>query len=854
MTTAHDVHRVMEENLFGAFQRPNTSYRSLTASDLISVPSQRRHISSVTGPVNSYQQPPVPQYKCRPASDILQTQPTMKKNNSSPEAEAIDRWFENIQRYERMLEEVAAASLDQGFKDELQHINQWFRCRSDAERTAALYTVVQNASQIQIRFLITVLEKIANGGETYPAGQENTTATATATASNNTVQHQIHLPFNSSHEPASEFDTTRLPPSSRRRPFVPSSAISEPDDLGRRNRDLFVSRPLGLSHPGPLYEKALAARAQLQALNGTASSSSSSTTTTTTSTCSTVSSSSGIASNANGGTGGLFSSPPRLRTSCSTTDLGSKSLFSSTDWPFPLNTAKSTTKNDDSWSFGSLGSKKKLTSAPGSTVGAKKKDDMLPWAIQEEDQEYSSKLTATITSSLSALEQAQARLRQELSLPSHKKTIMPITQWTPSPSPPAPAPAPAPALAAAVTASTATTTTIASTPTIIAPPPPSTPNQYTLQETPQCGHYLAPSTFEAPGEDNNTDDDQSDDAATKEEKPLTGLARRRKRSSAARALKDKLAAEAVDFELMKDVQNWLRSLRLHKYGHAFVGLDWQQVIRMSDQDMIDAGPDIAKKTIPLLLVAAASSVFACEMDCRRGLSRDFAGFYVPVIKDTISDLHSQLTKAIKKVSVPSTITNQLEKSELLDDIQESIESSLNAFVALATSQSRLAEGFYQVMFNEELPYKGDCNNPRRLTRKMPPPGESWTMDECRKMDYRCGNPPSICYFLEDVKQRCIGRMRRQMTEHASFDNGALVKSLVRDTRKSIYDTLSNNGVGRLSEDSQVESYIAKLVSAAIRTLDIWVADDVRQLCEKPSQKELCNSWDDAIRKEILKWP
>jgi hypothetical protein len=122
------------------------------------------------------------------------------------------------------------------------------------------------------------------------------------------------------------------------------------------------------------------------------------------------------------------------------------------------------------------------------------------------------------------------------------------------------------------------------------------------------------------------------------------------------------------------------------------------------------------------------------------------------------------------------------------------------------------------------------------------------------MDYRCGNPPSICYFLEDVKQRCIGRMRRQLTEYASFDNGALVKSLVKDTRKSIYDTLSNNGVGKLSENNQVEAYVAKLVSAAIRTLDIWVADDVRQLCEKPSQKELCNSWDDKIRREILKWP
>jgi hypothetical protein len=71
-----------------------------------------------------------------------------------------------------MLEEVAAASLDQGFKDELHHINQWLRCRSDAERTATLYTVVQNASQIQIRFLITVLQQLASNS--YPAGQDLT--------------------------------------------------------------------------------------------------------------------------------------------------------------------------------------------------------------------------------------------------------------------------------------------------------------------------------------------------------------------------------------------------------------------------------------------------------------------------------------------------------------------------------------------------------------------------------------------------------------------------------------------------------------------------------------------------------
>ena len=45
--------------------------------------------------------------------------------------------------------------------------------------------------------------------------------------------------------------------------------------------------------------------------------------------------------------------------------------------------------------------------------------------------------------------------------------------------------------------------------------------------------------------------DEVQNDVSKQQQPLTGLARRRKRSSQARALKDKIAAETVDFELMK---------------------------------------------------------------------------------------------------------------------------------------------------------------------------------------------------------------------------------------------------------------------------------------------------------------
>lgn len=86
--------------------------------------------------------------------------------------------------------------------------------------------------------------------------------------------------------------------------------------------------------------------------------------------------------------------------------------------------------------------------------------------------------------------------------------------------------------------------------------------------------------------------DHSDGSGSSHAEPghLTEAAmNRRRRASAARAAKDKIAAETVDFDLMQDVQAWLRTLRLHKYAYAFEGLSWQEVVQMTDDDMTQAG-------------------------------------------------------------------------------------------------------------------------------------------------------------------------------------------------------------------------------------------------------------------------
>jgi hypothetical protein len=141
------------------------------------------------------------------------------------------------------------------------------------------------------------------------------------------------------------------------------------------------------------------------------------------------------------------------------------------------------------------------------------------------------------------------------------------------------------------------------------------------------------------------------------------------------------------------------------------------------------------KSLPLLLVAAATTAFACEMDCRKGVAGDLAKVYTPVLEKSVDNLESSLTSSIQKVAIPAVITSDATEEDVNAIIEDSIKSTLKTFVSFATDEKRLANGIYRVLFTEELPYKGDCNHPARLTRKMPPDGESWTLDECKLNGY-----------------------------------------------------------------------------------------------------------------------
>ncbi|KAF1843840.1 uncharacterized protein K460DRAFT_152295 [Cucurbitaria berberidis CBS 394.84] len=97
----------------------------------------------------------------RPASEIYFGRNATQSGNPDEMERAAQQWLADIDQYETTLEEMATATLDQDFKDELSAIEQWFRVLSEAERTAALYALLQQTTQVQIRFFIQVLQQMS---------------------------------------------------------------------------------------------------------------------------------------------------------------------------------------------------------------------------------------------------------------------------------------------------------------------------------------------------------------------------------------------------------------------------------------------------------------------------------------------------------------------------------------------------------------------------------------------------------------------------------------------------------------------------------------------------------------------
>ena len=123
------------------------------------------HHLRASADMGAFTQPPLSARGIRPASEVYLNQFQQQGGNSGNADDAAEKaaqqWMTDIEQYETTLEDMASATLDQDFKDELSAIEQWFRVLSEPERTAALYALLQQTTQMQIRFFIQVLQQMA---------------------------------------------------------------------------------------------------------------------------------------------------------------------------------------------------------------------------------------------------------------------------------------------------------------------------------------------------------------------------------------------------------------------------------------------------------------------------------------------------------------------------------------------------------------------------------------------------------------------------------------------------------------------------------------------------------------------
>ena len=136
------------------------------SSSSLRPPSSRNvgggHHLRASADMSGFPSSPLSARSIRPASEVYYKQSQqMQGQNEDSQDIAAQKWLAEIDSYQGTLEGMAEATLDQDFKDELSAIEQWFKVLSEAERTAALYALIQQSTQIQTRFFIQILQHMS---------------------------------------------------------------------------------------------------------------------------------------------------------------------------------------------------------------------------------------------------------------------------------------------------------------------------------------------------------------------------------------------------------------------------------------------------------------------------------------------------------------------------------------------------------------------------------------------------------------------------------------------------------------------------------------------------------------------
>ncbi|CAG8528342.1 26908_t:CDS:1, partial [Racocetra persica] len=176
---------------------------------------------------------------------------------------------------------------------------------------------------------------------------------------------------------------------------------------------------------------------------------------------------------------------------------------------------------------------------------------------------------------------------------------------------------------------------------------------------------------------------------------------------------------------------------------------------------------------------------SCEKDCQNGIADAFANSWSDEVKTIYGNFKTNALEHLcygisyTKVSNDSTVVDNLTKN-VYSSVSDKIDSFMKTFI------SGMSGIIKNAIFKEDPKMIGDCNNPYRVTQ--PPVGVNWTYDDCVKMDYVCGNPPSICHFLDINKEKCFKDLKANVTECSKV--GGVYITMINDTVTKIASNYS----------------------------------------------------------------
>ncbi|KAK3807593.1 MAG: hypothetical protein J3Q66DRAFT_406131 [Benniella sp.] len=160
-----------------------------------------------------------------------------------------------------------------------------------------------------------------------------------------------------------------------------------------------------------------------------------------------------------------------------------------------------------------------------------------------------------------------------------------------------------------------------------------------------------------------------------------------------------------------------------------------------------------------LVSLAPTPVQACERECQVNVSLAFADKYKVVSGDYFTILSQKLDESLF-YGVP-------------EDLKEPVVKAFQADITKVKTvwDDSLFKTVFDTIFKDEPKFKGDCNHPPRV--RQPPRGVNWVMSDCHKMDYICGNPPSICHFMPMIKHRISSKLSNQLVTLIDGDTSDL---------------------------------------------------------------------------------